>query len=151
MRIALYGGSVAVMAWIPPEKGNSVSGCLSSRKRTRRQGEDVSGLPRRPGDRTRLSSCRLGVDPARVAVHIGDSALTPLTGGTFATRQLYMSGNAALTAARFGILLETGRPFCGGGINLQGLPHESQETDPAATVRGCFVPGRGQVCALAGM
>jgi len=42
----------------------------------------------------------LGADPSRVAVHIGDSALTPLTGGTFATRQLYMSGNAALTAAR---------------------------------------------------
>jgi xanthine dehydrogenase molybdenum-binding subunit len=41
----------------------------------------------------------LGADPARVAVHIGDSALTPLTGGTFATRQLYMSGNAALKAA----------------------------------------------------
>jgi CO/xanthine dehydrogenase Mo-binding subunit len=41
----------------------------------------------------------LGADPARVAVHIGDTALTPLTGGTFATRQLYMSGNAALKAA----------------------------------------------------
>jgi xanthine dehydrogenase molybdenum-binding subunit len=41
----------------------------------------------------------LGVGPARVAVHIGDTALTPLTGGTFATRQLYMSGNAALKAA----------------------------------------------------
>jgi nicotinate dehydrogenase large molybdopterin subunit len=32
-------------------------------------------------------------------VHIGDSALTPLTGGTYATRQLYMSGNAALKTA----------------------------------------------------
>jgi CO/xanthine dehydrogenase Mo-binding subunit len=41
----------------------------------------------------------LGADPARVTVHIGDTALTPLTGGTFATRQLYMSGNAALKAA----------------------------------------------------
>lgn len=41
----------------------------------------------------------LGADPSRVAVHIGDTALTPLTGGTFATRQLYMSGNAALKAA----------------------------------------------------
>jgi CO/xanthine dehydrogenase Mo-binding subunit len=42
----------------------------------------------------------LGANPDRVAVHIGDTALTPLTGGTFATRQLYMSGNAALKAAR---------------------------------------------------
>jgi CO/xanthine dehydrogenase Mo-binding subunit len=42
----------------------------------------------------------LGVSGSRTAVHIGDSALTPLTGGTFATRQLYMSGNAALKVAR---------------------------------------------------
>jgi CO/xanthine dehydrogenase Mo-binding subunit len=41
-----------------------------------------------------------GVEPDRVSVHIGDSALTPLAGGTFATRQLYMSGNAVLKAAR---------------------------------------------------
>ena len=36
----------------------------------------------------------LGVTVDRTSVHIGDSHLTPLTGGTFATRQLYMSGNA---------------------------------------------------------
>jgi CO/xanthine dehydrogenase Mo-binding subunit len=42
----------------------------------------------------------LGVSVDRTSVHIGDSALTPLTGGTFATRQLYMSGNAALKVAR---------------------------------------------------
>ena len=41
----------------------------------------------------------LGVEPDRVAVHIGDSALTPLAGTTTATRQLYMSGNAVLEAA----------------------------------------------------
>ncbi len=41
----------------------------------------------------------LGVDIDRVAVHISDTALTPLTGGTFATRQLYMSGNAAQKTA----------------------------------------------------
>jgi nicotinate dehydrogenase large molybdopterin subunit len=41
----------------------------------------------------------LGVEPDRISVHIGDSALTPLAGGTFATRQLYMSGNAVLKAA----------------------------------------------------
>ncbi len=42
----------------------------------------------------------LGVTVDRTTVHIGDSALTPLTGGTFATRQLYMSGNAAVKVAR---------------------------------------------------
>jgi CO/xanthine dehydrogenase Mo-binding subunit len=42
----------------------------------------------------------LGVSLDRIAVHVGDSALTPLTGGTFATRQLYMSGNAVLRGAR---------------------------------------------------
>lgn len=41
----------------------------------------------------------LGATVDRISVHIGDSALTPLTGGTFATRQLYMSGNAALKVA----------------------------------------------------
>jgi CO/xanthine dehydrogenase Mo-binding subunit len=46
-----------------------------------------------------IASEVLGVPLDRVAVHIGDSALTPLTGGTFATRQLYMSGNAALKTA----------------------------------------------------
>jgi len=42
----------------------------------------------------------LGVTVDRTSVHIGDSALTPLTGGTFATRQLYMSGNAAVKVAQ---------------------------------------------------
>ena len=42
----------------------------------------------------------LGVSLDRIAVHVGDSALTPLTGGTFATRQLYRSGNAVLRGAR---------------------------------------------------
>jgi xanthine dehydrogenase molybdenum-binding subunit len=42
----------------------------------------------------------LGVTVDRTSVHIGDSHLTPLTGGTFATRQLYMSGNAAAKLAR---------------------------------------------------
>jgi CO/xanthine dehydrogenase Mo-binding subunit len=50
----------------------------------------------------------LGVDPERVVIHIGDSALTPLTGTTTATRQLYMSGNAVLQAA--GELREELRP-----------------------------------------
>ena len=41
----------------------------------------------------------LGAAPESVGVYIADSALTPPAGGTFATRQLYMSGNAVLTAA----------------------------------------------------
>ncbi len=46
-----------------------------------------------------IASEVLGVAPERIAIHIGDSALTPLTGTTTATRQLYMSGNAVLEAA----------------------------------------------------
>lgn len=42
----------------------------------------------------------LGVSLDRVSVHIADSALTPLAGTTTASRQLYMSGNAVLKAAR---------------------------------------------------
>src|SRR5213596_513591 len=42
----------------------------------------------------------LGVDFDRVCLHIADSALTPLAGTTTASRQLYMSGNAVLKAAR---------------------------------------------------
>jgi len=42
----------------------------------------------------------LGVDLADVTVYYGDSAMTPLAGTTTATRQLYMSGNATLKAAR---------------------------------------------------
>ncbi len=42
----------------------------------------------------------LGVPLEDITVYIGDTALTPPAGGTFATRQLFMSGNAVLTAAR---------------------------------------------------
>jgi CO/xanthine dehydrogenase Mo-binding subunit len=41
----------------------------------------------------------LGVPLERVAVYATDSALTPLSGTSTATRQLYMSGNATLMAA----------------------------------------------------
>ena len=47
-----------------------------------------------------IASEILGVAPERVSIHIGDSALNPLTGTTTATRQLYMSGNAVLKAAQ---------------------------------------------------
>jgi CO/xanthine dehydrogenase Mo-binding subunit len=46
-----------------------------------------------------IASEVLGVTPERITIHIGDSALNPLTGTTTATRQLYMSGNAVLRAA----------------------------------------------------
>ncbi len=42
----------------------------------------------------------LGLPLPRVSIHIADSALTPLAGTTTASRQLYMSGNAVLKAAR---------------------------------------------------
>jgi CO/xanthine dehydrogenase Mo-binding subunit len=42
----------------------------------------------------------LGVPLEDISIYIGDSALNPPAGGTFATRQLYMSGNAVLQAAR---------------------------------------------------
>ncbi len=41
----------------------------------------------------------VGVDPDRIVIHIGDSTLTPLTGRTSSSRQLFMSGNAVLDAA----------------------------------------------------
>jgi CO/xanthine dehydrogenase Mo-binding subunit len=47
-----------------------------------------------------IASEILGVALADISVYIGDTALTPPAGGTYATRQLYMSGNAILRAAR---------------------------------------------------
>lgn len=47
-----------------------------------------------------IASEILGVPLERIAVHVSDSALTPLAGTTTASRQLYMSGNAVLKAAR---------------------------------------------------
>ncbi|MFI8790522.1 xanthine dehydrogenase family protein molybdopterin-binding subunit [Streptomyces sp. NPDC055105] len=41
----------------------------------------------------------LGVPLEAISVYIGDTALNPPAGGTFATRQLYMSGNAILRAS----------------------------------------------------
>jgi nicotinate dehydrogenase large molybdopterin subunit len=47
-----------------------------------------------------IASQILGVPLADISIYIGDTALNPAAGGTFATRQLYMSGNAVLSAAR---------------------------------------------------
>jgi CO/xanthine dehydrogenase Mo-binding subunit len=46
-----------------------------------------------------IASEILGVPLADISVYIGDSALTPPAGGTFATRQLLMSGNAVVAAS----------------------------------------------------
>lgn len=47
-----------------------------------------------------IASEVLGTPLSDISIYIGDTALNPPAGGTFATRQLYMSGNAVLTAAR---------------------------------------------------
>jgi CO/xanthine dehydrogenase Mo-binding subunit len=47
-----------------------------------------------------ITSEILGVPMEDVRVYIADTALTPLAGTTTATRQLYMSGNATLKAAK---------------------------------------------------
>jgi CO/xanthine dehydrogenase Mo-binding subunit len=47
-----------------------------------------------------IASEELGVPLDEISIYIGDTALNPPAGGTFATRQLYMSGNAVLHAAR---------------------------------------------------
>jgi CO/xanthine dehydrogenase Mo-binding subunit len=67
---------------------------------------------------TQIASEILGVPVGRIAIYIGDSALTPLAGTTTATRQLYMSGNAVLVASRMlleqilrGVAIATGAPL----------------------------------------
>ena len=46
-----------------------------------------------------IASEVLGVPLSDISIYIGDNALNPPAGGTFATRQLYMSGNAVLHTA----------------------------------------------------
>lgn len=46
-----------------------------------------------------IASEVLGVALDEISIYIGDTALNPPAGGTFATRQLYMSGNAVLATA----------------------------------------------------
>ncbi|MCR4429076.1 MAG: xanthine dehydrogenase family protein molybdopterin-binding subunit [Caldiserica bacterium] len=49
---------------------------------------------------SQIVSEELGVPLERIKIHVTDSQLTPLAGTTTATRQLYMSGNATLKAAK---------------------------------------------------
>ncbi len=69
-----------------------------------------------------IASEVLGVPLGDISIYIGDSALNPPAGGTFATRQLYMSGNAVLHTARE--LRERISPVAAG---LLGVPAEDLE------------------------
>jgi CO/xanthine dehydrogenase Mo-binding subunit len=69
----------------------------------------------------------LGVALDRVSVFVSDSALTPLAGTTTASRQLYMSGNAVLDAARAlrGQILSVAAPLLGAGAAALEMVDES--------------------------
>ncbi|GAG62545.1 unnamed protein product, partial [marine sediment metagenome] len=63
-----------------------------------------SGIPDLGGGQasllSQIAANEMGVPMEKVRVYNTDSMLTPLAGTTTATRQTYMSGNAALKAAR---------------------------------------------------
>jgi CO/xanthine dehydrogenase Mo-binding subunit len=68
----------------------------------------------------------------KVSIYIADTALTPLAGGTFATRQLYMSGNATLKTAT-----ELRERMAAVGADLLGAePDDLVFTDGNVSVRG---------------
>ena len=73
----------------------------------------------------------LHVPMEKVTVHFGDSSRTPLAGRTTATRQLYMSGNAVLSAAR-----ELRAQLVEGAAKATGHP----ERDLAPTEGGMITP-----------
>jgi CO/xanthine dehydrogenase Mo-binding subunit len=87
----------------------------------------------------------LGVDPQDIVIHIGDSALTPLTGTTTATRQLYMSGNAVVQAA--GELREELRPLA--AELLETGPDEVEFADGGVRAGGRHVAFRDLIAAAA--
>jgi len=64
----------------------------------------------------------LGAPLDDISIYIGDSALNPPAGGTFATRQLYMSGNAVLHAA-----LELRERLAPVAADLLGAPSDALE------------------------
>jgi xanthine dehydrogenase molybdenum-binding subunit len=73
----------------------------------------------------------LGAPLDDISIYIGDSALNPPAGGTFATRQLYMSGNAVLHAA-----LELRERMAPVAADLLGvLPDELEFADGRVWVR----------------
>jgi CO/xanthine dehydrogenase Mo-binding subunit len=89
-----YGRCVWLNDWSSAWVGFELDGTLTIRIAV----PDIGGG--QASSLVQIASEVLGVDPERITIHIGDSALHPLTGTTTATRQLYMSGNAVLKAAR---------------------------------------------------
>lgn len=87
-----YGRIVWLHDWASAWVGFEMDGSLVVRTGT----PDVGGG--QAASLCQIAAEVLGLDPARIAIHIADSALTPLAGTTTATRQLYMSGNAVLRA-----------------------------------------------------
>ena len=83
----------------------------------------------------------LGAPLDDISIYIGDSALNPPAGGTFATRQLYMSGNAVLHAA-----LELRERMAPVAADLLGVPADELEFADgrvrAADREGQHHPGR---------
>lgn len=88
-----YGRIVWLKDWSSAWVGFEMDGTLTIR----------IGVPDLGGGQAssliQIASQVLGVPPEAITIHIGDSALTPLTGTTTATRQLLMSGNAVYQAA----------------------------------------------------
>jgi len=89
-----YGRCVWLNDWASAWLGFELDGTLTIRIAV----PDIGGG--QASSLVQIASEVLGVAPERITIHIGDSALNPLTGTTTATRQLYMSGNAVLEAAR---------------------------------------------------
>ena len=87
-----YGRIVWLHDWASAWVGFEMDGSLVVRTGT----PDVGGG--QAASLCQIAAEVLGLDPGRIAIHIADSALTPLAGTTTATRQLYMSGNAVLRA-----------------------------------------------------
>ncbi len=80
----------------------------------------------------------LGTPLDDISIYIGDSALNPPAGGTFATRQLYMSGNAVLHAAR-----ELRERMALVAADLLGVPADELEF-AAGRVRPAGAAGAGR-------
>ena len=84
------------------------------------------------GSLVQITAELLGVPQESIAIHIGDSALTPLAGTTTATRQLYMSGSAVHKAAS-----ELRTTLVAQAAELFGVdPEAVRLADGAASVRG---------------
>jgi CO/xanthine dehydrogenase Mo-binding subunit len=92
----------------------------------------------------------LGVPLDRVSVFVSDSALTPLAGTTTASRQLYMSGNAVLAAARAlrGQILSVAGPLLGADAAALAMVEESVQ---APDGRRLPLPEVLRHCARAGV